>query len=229
VTLRRGAPAAPRWARRSAALPVAGILAGAGLAGVAGLQLSSAQRSPDIDAGTVPLAGHVALLAPVPAASPGPTPAPLARAGGIPRRLQLPAERIDAAVVPVQVSPRGELGVPFDVTRLGWWASGPLPGTPIGTVVLDGHVDDRTGPGALFRLARTPLGSPLWLDTTSGPVRYQVRARRLYDKNQLPGDLFTVDGPGRLVLITCGGPFDSATGHYQDNVVLFAVPVPTAH
>ena len=28
----------------------------------------------------------------------------------------------------------------------------------------------------------------------------------------------------RLVLVTCGGPFDQAAGHYRDNIVVTAVP-----
>jgi len=143
---------------------------------------------------------------------------------GVPRRLQLPAAGVDAAVVPVGVGPSRELAVPGDVHLLGWWSSGPLPGSPAGTVVIDGHVDDRGGPGALFRLARTPVGSALVLQTPAGVLRYAVQARRLYGKDQLPGDLFTAAGRPRLVLITCGGPFDRATGHYQDNVVLYALP-----
>ncbi len=31
-------------------------------------------------------------------------------------------------------------------------------------------------------------------------------------------------GRPRLVLVTCGGPFDRVAGHYRDNVVLTAVP-----
>jgi len=90
-------------------------------------------------------------------------------------------------------------------------------------VVIDGHVDDRGGPGALFRLARTPVGSALVLQTPAGVLRYVMQARRRYGKDQLPGDLFTAAGRPRLVLITCGGPFDRASGHYQDNVVLYAL------
>jgi hypothetical protein len=29
----------------------------------------------------------------------------------------------------------------------------------------------------------------------------------------------------RLVILTCGGPFDAATGHYLDNIVAYALPV----
>ena len=66
--------------------------------------------------------------------------------------------------------------LPGDVRLLGWWSSGPLPGSPAGTVVIDGHVDDRGGPAALFRLARTPVGSALVLQTPAGVLRYVMQA-----------------------------------------------------
>lgn len=235
MTVGRGGafPARRRLARRRTALPVTGIVIGAGLAGFAGTKLATASPAPRIDAGTVPASQPIALPAPVPTHTPSgslPVPAtpPPALVVGAPQRLQLPASGVDAAIVPVRVDPGGKLGVPGDVTRLGWWSTGPLPGAPVGTVVIDGHVDDRAGPGALFRLARTPVGSPLMLRTTGGVLRYAVRARRLYGKDQLPVDLFTTGSRPRLVLITCGGPFDAATGHYRDNVVLYAVPVPAS-
>ena len=44
-------------------------------------------------------------------------------------------------------------------------------------------------------------------------------------KESLPADVYSLRGRPRLVLVTCGGPFDSAIGHYRDNVVVTAVPV----
>jgi len=43
-------------------------------------------------------------------------------------------------------------------------------------------------------------------------------------KNALPGSLFATTGPPRLALVTCGGSFDPATGHYRDNVIVWAKP-----
>jgi len=212
-------------------LATAGLVTGALIAAGGAVQLAQGSSTPNIDSGTVPVL--------VPAATSTATSTTTSTASsssqtgrhpvvptaiGAPRRLQLPAAGVDAAVVPVGVGPGRELAVPGDVHLLGWWSSGPLPGSPAGTVVIDGHVDDRGGPGALFRLARTPVGSALVLQTPAGVLRYAVQARRLYGKDQLPGDLFTAAGRPRMVLITCGGPFDRATGHYQDNVVLYALP-----
>ncbi len=44
-------------------------------------------------------------------------------------------------------------------------------------------------------------------------------------KNRLPQALFTRTGDRMLYLVTCGGPFNAALGHYRDNVILTAVPL----
>jgi hypothetical protein len=43
-------------------------------------------------------------------------------------------------------------------------------------------------------------------------------------KEELPADVYSRRGRPRLVLVTCGGPFDEARRHYRDNVVVTAVP-----
>jgi len=100
-----------------------------------------------------------------------------------------------------------------------------MPGQPRGTVVLDGHVDSaRAGPGALFDLANLGPGRHVVVTTTGGTTTYVVAARAVYAKRSLPRDVFDQGGPPRLVLLTCGGPFNSRTHHYDDNVVVFATP-----
>ena len=49
-------------------------------------------------------------------------------------------------------------------------------------------------------------------------------AVRTYGKDDLPASIFARSGRERLVLVTCGGPFDSRTHHYSDNIVVYAVP-----
>jgi hypothetical protein len=41
--------------------------------------------------------------------------------------------------------------------------------------------------------------------------------------------VFGRGGPTRLVLVTCGGRFDSTTKHFLDNIVVTAVPVEPAN
>ena len=52
-------------------------------------------------------------------------------------------------------------------------------------------------------------------------------SRELIEEQVLPLDrLFGRDGPARLTLITCGGPFLPEFGSYRDNVVVVAEPLP---
>lgn len=175
-------------------------------AGPAGTLHRPARASPSIPAATT---GRAAALRPPPV------------------RMRLPRLNIDAPVLPVSVGAGGLLGVPDNPRELGWWSGSSRPGMPSGSVVLDGHVDSATlGLGALFRLREARPGDEMLLMNAAGaPTRYTVVARRSYPKASLPvGDVFAQDVGPRLVLLTCGGRFDQATGHYADNVVVYAVP-----
>lgn len=146
--------------------------------------------------------------------------------GLTPHRLHVVAAGVDAAVVPVTAAPDGELGVPDDPRQVGWWAGGAAAGSARGTVVIDGHVDTKeAGPGALYRVETLTPGEQVTLDTDSGARGYRVAAREVYSKGSLPTSLFSTDGPPRLALITCGGPFNRETGRYRYNVVVYALPV----
>lgn len=143
-----------------------------------------------------------------------------------PSTVTIPALGVRASVLPVHAA-NGVLGVPDDPRDLGWWADGTPVGSPVGTVVLDGHVDSAvSGEGALFDLTRLNAGDAVLVATASGRTdRFVVKARRTYRKAEgLPAEVFRADGPPRLVLITCGGPFDRTARSYLDNIVVFASP-----
>ncbi|MBX9246970.1 class F sortase, partial [Actinotalea ferrariae] len=144
-----------------------------------------------------------------------------------PDRVRLADVGVDAAVVPVGVGRGGALELPADAAVVGWWMAGALPGAADGSLVLAGHVDAATGPGAMSAALRAPLGSLVDVgDGAGGTVTYRLTDRVVVDKDDgLPPELFAAAGPHRLVLITCGGTFDRRTGHYSDNVVLLGDPV----
>jgi hypothetical protein len=141
-----------------------------------------------------------------------------------PVRVRIPAIGTDAGVDPVGLEPSGGMELPDDVSRVGWYEPGPAPGAA-GSAVLAGHVDSRTqGAGALFRLRELDVDDEIELTTEDGDQRWRVVARASYPKQALPiEELFTWDGPARLVVITCGGEFDAETGSYEENVVVHAV------
>jgi hypothetical protein len=155
---------------------------------------------------------------PTPATAAGPT---------TPVRLRLPALGIDAPVSPAAIDlAHGVLGVPADIHRIGWWRDGMAPGASSGSILLAGHVDSATaGRGALFGLEDARRGELVRIGTAAGrSYTYRITAVRSYPKAALPVNVYSRTSRARLVLVTCGGPFDADTGHYRDNIVVVAVP-----
>ena len=143
-----------------------------------------------------------------------------------PARIRVGSIEVDAPVVPVGVDNAGLMEVPEDVRTIGWYRFGAAPGED-GSAVLSGHVDDRVqGRGAFFELVNTAAGDTVEVDTGDGStLTYRVDSVRNFGKEELPlEEVFQRSGPPRLVLITCGGPFDRTTGSYQENIVVTAVP-----
>jgi hypothetical protein len=216
----------PHFSRRSAALLV---VIGVTLIGAAAVWFAvvSGSKTLPTAAGSVPPASFTSasVAVPPPPAATSRSTKPKKHNSAKPLRLKLAAIAADAPVVPVTVT-AGSLGVPDDPKTLGWWSSSARPGSTVGSVVIDGHVDsEQRGRGTLFQLAEVNVGAAVSVRTASGTVNYRVTGRRIYDKSILPADVFALKGPPRLVLITCGGPFNTATRHYRDNVVVYAVPV----
>jgi hypothetical protein len=152
----------------------------------------------------------------------------LGRGTATPVRLQIPELRIRAPIVPVGIDARrGVLDVPASIRRIGWWRDGAAPGDPSGTVLIAGHLDSaRAGRGALSSLPRAEVGERVRVETAAGDVlAYRIVSVRSFPKSELPLNVYRSGGAPRLVLVTCGGPFDAASGHYLDNIVVTAVPV----
>jgi hypothetical protein len=143
-------------------------------------------------------------------------------------RLVVPGAGVTAPVDPVGVTADGLMQLPGDVRRVGWYRFGPAPGQPEGSAVLAGLVDSwDQGLGSLGRLRTVQPGDAVEVtDAAGATTRWQVVTRRLVAKPDLPlAELFARSGPARLVLLTCGGPFDERTRSYRDNLVVVAEPV----
>ena len=156
--------------------------------------------------------------APAPSSAPATRPAPampaVLPAGA--RSVSIPSLQVSAPAEPVTAS-GGTLAVPDDEAHVGWW----MPSTA--ELVIDGHVDmEGAGPGALYQVRDLRPGAQVVVRTAGGSERWTIDGVRTYRKGQLPSGLFGWTGASaRLVLITCGGPFDYATHHYYDNVVAY--------
>jgi sortase (surface protein transpeptidase) len=94
----------------------------------------------------------------------------------------------------------------------------------IGTAVIEGHVDSQTGPAVFYRLGALHPGDHIDVTLADGMTAvFRVTGVREYTKTDFPTDM--IYGPTRyasLRVVTCGGAFDPATGHYLSSVVVFA-------
>lgn len=146
------------------------------------------------------------------------------RAAAVPMRLLIPRIGVDAAVVPLATAADGSLNPPTHWDDAGWWADGPKPGEQ-GPAVLAGHLDSTRGPAVFSRLGALHPGDQVTVvrrDATR--ASFTVNQIGEYPKDRFPTR--QVYGPTRqaaLRLVTCGGPFNRHTGHYQDNVIVYAV------
>ena len=148
--------------------------------------------------------------------------------GGAGMRVSVPSVGLEAPVDAVGVRRNGELAAPRSVSRAGWWRNGARPGQR-GPAVIVGHRDSRTGPAAFAGLERVRRGA---LVTVAGPggrattTTFRVTRVIRVAKDRFPSRV--VYGPTlqrSLRLVTCTGRFDTARGHYRDNLVVLATRV----
>lgn len=149
-----------------------------------------------------------------------------------PTRIKIPSIGVDAPIRRVGLNPDKSMETPPGGKNLaGWFApkvardepSFPRPGE-IGAAVIVGHVDSKTGPDVFYRLKDLQAGAEILVTDKAGKThRFKVTARTQTDKDELPtGQIWTNPNRPVLRLITCGGTFDRKTGHYTENVVVFA-------
>ena len=181
-------------------------------------------------------------LTPSPVATPTPsfitpapsatlTPSPTAPVLTAPVQVVIPAINVNTDVLPVGLDKARALAIPEDITKVGWYKLGVPPGADVGSAVLVAHRDGRVqGHGVFYNLGQLSVGDKVLVKTADGSdLRYKVVSRELISKKRLPlEELFAIDGPARLTLISCGGYYDRNNGGYQDNVVVTAIPVQSA-
>lgn len=143
-----------------------------------------------------------------------------------PVAVDIPAIGVRSPLHPLGMTPAGTLQVPSGTRydEAAWYKHSVTPGAR-GPAVILGHVDSRRrGPSVFFKLGDLRRGDTIRVTRADGVIAlFTVDAVRRYPKDQFPTLLVYGDTPhAALRLITCGGAFDRAAGHYVDNVVVFA-------
>jgi sortase (surface protein transpeptidase) len=148
-----------------------------------------------------------------------------ALARSVPVIISIPAIGVSAPVMKVGKNADGTVEVPpLDAHNLtGWYEYGAAPGQK-GTAVILGHVDSLTGISVFYDLRYLRSGDKIYVRLADGkePV-FTVDGLQKVTKTAFPTT--AVYGPAsypELRLVTCGGPFDEATGHYLDNIIVYA-------
>ena len=168
--------------------------------------------------------GAVALPAPTGpiVAAPQSAQAPVAS----PVSLTIPLIGVKTQVITLGLARGGAMQVPSSTTVAGWYTGSPRPGA-VGSAIIVGHIDSETGPGVFYRLSELRGGDDVFVRRADGTTaEFRVTSIQTYLKDQFPtGQVYGPTPDAELRLITCGGAFDSATGHYLSNIVVYATEV----
>lgn len=205
-----------RWALPTAL--AAAVLCAVGLTVAAGA-LTSHGPLPDRAASLIPASVKTS----VPRLTSIPRVRPLKRS--VPVRLRIPAIGVNAPVTEVGLNPDGTVQVPplAEHNLTGWYKYGPTPGQRGASVIL-GHVDSVAGRSVFFKLKNLRRGNRIYVRLSDGKTAvFVVDGLQRTAKTTFPTDAVygKLKYPG-LRLVTCGGPFDAATGHYEDNIIVYA-------
>ena len=141
-----------------------------------------------------------------------------------PVRIIIPSLRVDAAVMRLGRAADGSIQVPplADHNLAGWYDRSVTPGQD-GTSIILGHVDSFTGPSVFYSIKDLTRGELVEGVRADGrAATFSVDGVQEVAKATFPSGMIYANTryPG-LRLITCGGPFDTATRQYLDNIVVY--------
>ena len=207
-----------RWAlgtALAAAVACAGFGVGASVAAFGVFDGTPAQ------AGATYIPPSITTIAPRLASDPGAK----ALARSAPVTIRIPRIGVNAPVMRVGRDADGTVQVPplAEHNLTGWYRFGPAPGQR-GPAVILGHVDSATGISVFYYLKNLHARDKVYVTLADGKVAaFAVDGLQRVAKDAFPtASVYGKAGYPSLRLITCGGPFDKATGHYVDNIIVYA-------
>ncbi len=208
-------PRRPRRSLRARAAGVAGVLLIAGGAAAVGVAVATQVHAPQ------PAPGAAGVIGPAARRADGPW---LPRS--VPVSVDIPAIGVHSNLLHLGVNADGAIQVPSLETQAGeaaWYEYSATPGQ-IGASVIEGHVDSYGGPAVFFRLGALRPGDHVDVTLADGVTAvFRVTGVREYAKSSFPAkSIYGVTDYAALRLITCGGSFDYASGHYLSSTVVFA-------
>jgi hypothetical protein len=144
-----------------------------------------------------------------------------------PVSVAIPAIGVNSKLLHLGVAADGMIAVPSlytEADEAAWFKYSATPGQ-IGASVIEGHLDSYQGPAVFFRLGALRPGDTVNVRLADGVTAvFRVTGVRQYRKTNFPAEaIYGATDYAALRLITCGGTFDYATGHYLSSTVVFAI------
>jgi sortase (surface protein transpeptidase) len=144
----------------------------------------------------------------------------------IPTSVSIPSIDVHSSLIKVGLTANGSLQVPQpgpNYNKAAWYTGSPTPGER-GPSIIEGHVDSAAeGPSVFFRLGDLRPGDQVNIarEDESTAV-FTVTSVIQVPKEHFPTDeVYRDTDHAALRLISCGGTFDHATGHYRSNIIAF--------
>ncbi|ANS79155.1 putative secreted protein [Serinicoccus hydrothermalis] len=143
-----------------------------------------------------------------------------------PVSVNIPAIGVTSDLLHLGLDDEGALAVPEgdDFDTAAWYDGSPRPGED-GPAVILGHVSSiGRGPSVFFDLAALSVGDTVEVTRADGSeATFEVYDLQQFPKNAFPTAQVYGNTPGpELRVITCAGTISESTGHYNDNVIVFA-------
>ena len=145
----------------------------------------------------------------------------------VPVSVDIPAIGVNSRLLHLGVDADGVIAVPSldtEANEAAWFKYSATPGQ-IGASVIEGHLDSLGGPAVFFRLGALRPGDTVDVSLADGVTAvFRITGVRQYRKTNFPAKaIYGATDYAALRLITCGGTFDYATGHYLSSTVVFAI------
>lgn len=130
---------------------------------------------------------------------------------------------MDALVTPQSSDAGPFLNRRLQAADVAWFDNTQRPGAT-GISVLAGHVNqsgDR--PGVFGKLQNLNRGDAVAIvDDTGQTTTFFVRAIMISRKGEIPNSIYGPTPESALLLVTCGGAINPATGLHEDNLIVLA-------
>ncbi|MEU8251491.1 class F sortase [Nonomuraea sp. NPDC048916] len=157
---------------------------------------------------------------PLPQVNPAPPMLP-----STPVRIKIPKLGVNAPVKSVGLAKNGTIQVPpADNPNLaGWYRNMSTPGEA-GPAVILGHKDTRTRSAVFSRVHELRHGDTIEVKRQDGTTAvFTVGGVEQASKETFPTQrVYGNQANAQLHLITCGGIYNRSSGHYTDNVIVYA-------